>query len=73
MERAVPGLARAERLLSIPLGTLPALGICVFSLGILEGDGSWILADLATAIVSVVPVSGVLFAFLDQEHAFHFR
>ena len=70
----MPGLARAERLLSIPLGTmLPALGICVFSLGILEGDGSWILADLATAIVSVVPVSGVLFAFLDQEHAFHFR
>ncbi|BDA85661.1 ABC transporter permease [Aureimonas sp. SA4125] len=50
-------------ILPIPLGNmLPAFTICLFSLGLLERDGIWILAGAATSIVSVVLVSGVLFA-----------
>ena len=49
--------------LPIPLGNmLPAFTICLFSLGLLERDGVWILAGIATSIASVVLVSGVLFA-----------
>jgi hypothetical protein len=49
--------------LPIPLGNMaPALAICLFSLGLLERDGVWILAGAATSIASVVLVSGVLFA-----------
>lgn len=93
-ERAVPWLARAERLLRprlmhlarppveyiigaicfllavilllpIPLGNmLPALAICLFSLGILGRDGVWILFGVLATIVSLAVVSGVLYAFL---------
>jgi hypothetical protein len=49
--------------LPIPLGNiLPALAICVFSLGILERDGVWILAGIALTVASVVVVAGVVFA-----------
>jgi hypothetical protein len=49
--------------LPIPLGNmLPAFAICLFSLGLLERDGVWILAGAATSVASVVLVSGVLFA-----------
>lgn len=51
--------------LPIPLGNmLPALAICLFSLGILERDGIWILAGFATAIASVVLVWAVLYALI---------
>lgn len=92
--RALPWLARAERLLRprwaalctppaeygvgllclllalivflpIPLGNmLPALAICLFALGILERDGLWVLAGLATALSSVALVWGVLYALI---------
>jgi hypothetical protein len=49
--------------LPIPLGNmLPAFSICLFSLGLLERDGVWILVGAATSVASVVLVSGVLFA-----------
>ena len=49
--------------LPIPLGNmLPSLAICLLALGILERDGLWVLAGLATALVSAVLVSGVLYA-----------
>lgn len=51
--------------LPIPLGNmLPALGICLLALGILERDGVWVLAGLFTAIVSVAVVWGVLHALI---------
>ena len=50
--------------LPVPLGNmLPAFSICLFSLGILEGDGAWVLAGLACSIVATTLVAGVLFAF----------
>jgi hypothetical protein len=50
--------------LPIPLGNmLPAIAICIFSLGLIERDGIWVLLGLATAIASVVIVSGVVVAF----------
>jgi hypothetical protein len=49
--------------LPIPLGNmLPALAISLLALGILERDGLWVLAGLATAVVATILVSGVLFA-----------
>lgn len=49
--------------LPVPLGNmLPALAISLMALGILERDGLWILAGLATAAVSAVVVSGVVYA-----------
>ncbi|MFC0218449.1 hypothetical protein FHS82_002318 [Pseudochelatococcus lubricantis] len=93
-ERAVPWLARAERLLRprllhlatppmeyfigavcfllsvilllpIPLGNmLPALAICLFSLGILGRDGVWVLLGVVATIVSLVVVGGVLYGLL---------
>ncbi|MBC8129566.1 MAG: exopolysaccharide biosynthesis protein [Rhizobiaceae bacterium] len=49
--------------LPIPLGNmLPALAICMFSLGLLERDGVWIISGFVTAIVSVVIVYGVVYA-----------
>jgi hypothetical protein len=49
--------------LPIPLGNmLPALAICLLALGILEHDGLWVLAGLATALAAAVLVSGVVFA-----------
>jgi hypothetical protein len=51
--------------LPVPLGNmLPALAISLLALGILERDGAWILAGLATAAVSFVVVSGVVFAMI---------
>jgi hypothetical protein len=47
----------------IPLGNLlPALAISMLALGVLERDGYWIVAGLATAAASAVVVSGVVFA-----------
>jgi hypothetical protein len=51
--------------LPIPLGNmLPALAICLLALGILEHDGLWVLAGLATAVAAGVLVSGVVFAMV---------
>jgi hypothetical protein len=51
--------------LPVPLGNmLPALAISLLALGILERDGIWILAGLASAAVSAVVVSGVVFAMV---------
>ena len=49
--------------LPIPLGNmLPALSISLMALGLLERDGVWISAGLIMAVVSMVVVSGVVFA-----------
>lgn len=49
--------------LPVPLGNMmPALAISLLALGVLERDGVWILTGLATAAVSAVVVSGVVFA-----------
>lgn len=51
--------------LPIPLGNImPALAISMLALGVLERDGYWVLAGLATAIASAVVVSGVIFALV---------
>lgn len=51
--------------LPVPLGNmLPALAISLLALGVLERDGLWILAGLATAAASAVVVSGVVFAMV---------
>jgi hypothetical protein len=53
--------------LPIPLGNIPpALAICMFSLAIMEHDGMWTLAGLATSVIAVVLVSGVLFALFES-------
>lgn len=52
-------------LLPIPLGNmLPALAICLFSLGILGRDGVWTLLGVVATIVSIIVVGGVLYAFV---------
>lgn len=49
--------------LPIPLGNmLPALAVSLMALGLLEWDGIWISAGLIIALVSMVVVSGVVFA-----------
>ncbi|WP_137388443.1 exopolysaccharide biosynthesis protein [Rhodoligotrophos defluvii] len=51
--------------LPIPLGNmLPALAICLLSLGILERDGVWTLIGLGTAVGAVALVWGVLYALI---------
>jgi hypothetical protein len=51
--------------LPIPLGNvLPAVAISALALAILERDGLWVLAGLAVALVSMLVVSGVIFALL---------
>lgn len=51
--------------LPVPLGNmLPALAISLLALGILERDGLWVVAGLATAAVAAVVVSGVVFAMV---------
>lgn len=51
--------------LPIPLGNmLPALAVCLLALGVLERDGFWVLAGLATAVASVAVVWGVVFALI---------
>ena len=52
--------------LPIPLGNMPpALAICLFSFGILERDGVWILAGLAVFIGSLIIVSGVVYGLFE--------
>ena len=47
--------------LPIPFGNmLPALAISFMALGLLEGDGVWILIGLAVSVVASVVVSGVV-------------
>ncbi|MGE4219254.1 MAG: exopolysaccharide biosynthesis protein [Alphaproteobacteria bacterium] len=49
--------------LPIPLGNmLPALAICLFSLGILERDGVWVLIGLLATAISFALVWGVIYA-----------
>ena len=51
--------------LPIPLGNMPtALAICLFSFGILERDGVWILAGLAVFVGSLVVAGGVVYGFV---------
>ena len=51
--------------LPVPLGNmLPALAISLLALGVLERDGSWILAGLVAAVAAAVVVSGVVFAMV---------
>ncbi|GGB06616.1 ABC transporter permease [Brucella endophytica] len=51
--------------LPIPLGNiLPALAICLFSFGILERDGVWVIAGFIASLVSVSVAAGVLLALL---------
>ena len=49
-------------LLPVPLGNmLPALSICIFSMGILGRDGLWILAGFVSFVVSMVIAGGVVY------------
>src|SRR5439155_1944800 len=49
--------------LPIPFGNmLPALAISVLALGVLQRDGVWVLAGVATAFVSIAVVWGVMLA-----------
>lgn len=51
--------------LPVPLGNnLPALSISLLALGVLERDGYWVLAGLASAVVATAVVSGVIFALV---------
>ena len=51
--------------LPVPLGNiLPAFAICLFSFGILERDGIWVIAGLVAFAASTTVVAGVLFALL---------
>lgn len=55
----------AVLILPIPLGNmLPALAICVLSLGILSRDGIWVLAGTALAVASLGVVWGVVWALV---------
>jgi hypothetical protein len=52
-------------LLPVPLGNmLPALAICIFSLGILGRDGLWILGGFVMFVVSMVIAGGVVYGML---------
>lgn len=52
-------------LLPIPLGNMPpAFAICLLAMGILERDGVWVLAGLASAAVASALVSGVVWAIV---------
>lgn len=49
--------------LPIPLGNNPpALAICLFSFGILERDGVWVIAGFVTSVASLAIVGGVVLA-----------
>ena len=51
--------------LPIPLGNMPpAFAICVFSFGILERDGVWILAGVALFVGSMVVAGSVVYGFV---------
>ena len=92
VDRAVPWLARAERMLRprlaplvspaaevaigafclvlalsvalpIPLGNmLPALSVSILALGVLERDGLWVIVGTVLGVLSMVIVSGVVWA-----------
>ena len=52
--------------LPIPLGNIPpAVAICLIALGILERDGWWVAAGIATSVVAVGIVLGVFFAVFE--------
>ncbi|MDX3928649.1 MAG: exopolysaccharide biosynthesis protein [Shinella sp.] len=47
--------------LPVPLGNiLPALAICIFSFGILERDGLWIIAGLVNTVVALLVIASVI-------------
>jgi hypothetical protein len=49
-------------LLPVPLGNmLPALAICIFSLGILGRDGVWIIAGIVGFVVAMTIAGGVVY------------
>ncbi len=51
--------------LPIPLGNIPpAFAICLFSFGILERDGVWVIAGAATFASSIIIVGGVMFVLI---------
>lgn len=53
--------------LPIPLGNIPpAIAICLFSLALLERDGLWVLIGLGATLLTLVWVSGVVFALLES-------
>jgi hypothetical protein len=68
MENAIGALCLLLALvlvLPIPLGNvLPAVAISLLALAVLERDGLWVLAGLAVAVVSMLVVSGVIFALV---------
>ena len=50
-------------LLPIPFGNMPtALAISMLALGMLQRDGAWIVAGIATALASIAVVSGAVLA-----------
>jgi hypothetical protein len=51
--------------LPIPFGNIPpAIAICLLALGVLERDGLWVLAGMATATAAGVIVWGMLLAMV---------
>ncbi|ADO43285.1 exopolysaccharide biosynthesis protein [Ketogulonicigenium vulgare] len=66
MERVIGGICLVLAItlaLPIPLGNmLPALAIAIIALGVLERDGLWILGGIITGIISMIVVSGVVYA-----------
>lgn len=49
--------------LPIPFGNmLPAFAICLIALGVLERDGVWVVIGMVTGLISLVIVSGVVYA-----------
>ena len=52
-------------LLPIPFGNMPtALAISMLALGMLQRDGAWIVAGIATALASIAVVSGAVLALV---------
>ena len=52
-------------LMPVPLGNmLPALSICIFSLGILGRDGLWIMGGFVSFVVAMVIAGGVVYGML---------
>lgn len=51
--------------LPIPLGNmLPALAICLIALGVLERDGLWAVAGVATGVLALAIVFSVVYALI---------
>ena len=52
-------------ILPVPMGNmLPAFALSVIALGLLERDGLWVLSGVIVAILSLVIVSGVIWALI---------